>query len=62
MSADYTITVSVANTGPDDPRRPPSMAGLLDAVCGELERLGYSDRDYNVEVHGPPELRIGVRP
>lgn len=60
--AGYTITVEVTNTGPDDPRRPPSMDCLLDAVCDELERLGYSDRDYNVEVQGPPELRIVVRP
>ena len=37
-----------------------SMDDLVDIVCSGLEARGITDADYYVEVHGPPELRIGV--
>jgi hypothetical protein len=40
----------------------PSMDWLVDVIADAIERLGVSDRDYTVGVHGPPELRIGVTP
>jgi len=37
-----------------------SVDDLVDIVCAGLEARGIEESDYYVEVHGPPEVRIGV--
>jgi hypothetical protein len=52
----YRVEVDVARD-----RGPRSMQWFVDVICEALEReCNCTDRDYYVEVHGPPELRIGV--
>lgn len=44
----------------DTVRPLPTMRVLVDAVAEELERHGLGEHEYAVEVHGPPELKIGL--
>ena len=41
-----------------DVRNGPGMKPMVDALSDALERMGYSEDDYYVEVHGPPEVRV----
>lgn len=43
-----------------DVRNGPGMQPIVDALAAALERMGYTEDDYYVGVHGPPELRAGV--
>lgn len=54
--AHYRIEVSLR-------RALPTMDVLVNAISDELERRGYSaNGDYEVLVHGPPEMRIVAVP
>jgi len=54
--AEYRVTVEVH-------RALPSMDVIVDVIADELERRGYSPNgDYEVLVHGPPEMRIVAGP
>jgi len=54
VSYTYAVTVEVH-------RALPSMDVIVDAIADELERRGYSPNgDYEVLVHGPPQMKIVV--
>jgi len=36
------------------------MKWMVDAVADELERIGFTDKDYEVIVHGPAEISFVV--
>lgn len=54
----YDVTVDVRT----DVNASIGLQSLTDIVAEGLERIGFTEVDYRVEVHGPPELRIGIVP
>lgn len=52
----YRVEVDVR----DDLRDRVDMQFFVDAICDALEERGYTEHDYSVVTHGPPELDIVV--